>query len=180
MLFFFLFFLRSTQPASAMKLKMKIYQGHILRLWRLPELHPNSLAPFSDKPSEHSREIIPVGVSIQSREYNSSTADWLIAHLILDNPNSQQDFQRERLLTYCPCVSNQQPVNHMTKYTGSLFLRPDREIKNKDAPKKNWNLNHWFPETKLMEVFSHPLQLNLRLLSWWKVFCWLKIKHNTK
>lgn len=41
------------------------------------ELYPNSLVPFSDKASEHFREIIPVGVSIQSREHNASTADCL-------------------------------------------------------------------------------------------------------
>lgn len=117
------------------------------------ELHPNSFVRFTDKCSEHSWEMIPVGTSVQSREHSSLTADWLRMHISYETSLTLSRICRERLLTCCPCVSNQQPVNHMTKYMRSLFLKPDREIKNKDASKKDWNSNHWFSQTKLIVFF---------------------------
>lgn len=61
----------STSPCNETK-NEDLPRSYSYALDDFPELHPNSLAPFSDKPSKHSGEIIPVGVSIQSREYNSS------------------------------------------------------------------------------------------------------------
>lgn len=53
----------------------KLSRSYSYALDDFPELHPSSLVPFNDKPSEHSGEIIPVAVSIQSGEYDCSTAD---------------------------------------------------------------------------------------------------------
>lgn len=53
----------------------KLSRSYSYVLDDFPEFHPSSLAPVNDKPSERSGEIIPAAVSIQSGEYDCSTAD---------------------------------------------------------------------------------------------------------
>lgn len=73
-----------------------------------------------------SGEIIPGGDSSEGEEnllLNGGLI--LIACLLLDDPLSRQDFPKG-LLTFCTNVSDQQPVNHMSKTRGSLFLWKER------------------------------------------------------
>lgn len=105
--------------------------------------------------TRNSGEIIPSGNSSKGKEnllLNGGLI--LIECLILDDPQSQQDFQKW-LLTFCPNVSDQQPVNHMSETTGSLFLWTDRNriqipLKKIETPM----IDFW--ETKLIE-FLPPL-----------------------
>ena len=45
---------------------------------------------------------------------------------VLDDPHSQQDFQK-KIIDLLPNVLGQQPVNHMTETTESLFLWTERK-----------------------------------------------------
>jgi hypothetical protein len=110
--------------------------------------------------SRDSGEIIPGGDSSKGKEnllLNGGLI--LIACLVLDDPQSRQDFPKG-LLTFCPNVSDQQPVNHMSETTGHLFLWKARnriQIPLKKIETQLFN----FRETKLIEfclLFQSKIQ----------------------
>lgn len=119
-----------------------------------------------------SREIIPGGSSGKRR--NIAPSGLILNEcLVLDDPQSQQDFKKW-LLTCCPTsrpsICKSYDRNH------GKFISLDRKKKNSDSFKEDWNSNYWFfKEKKINRGFLPSVQANINF-TWLKIFLPLKFK----